>query len=64
MFSRINVQLIAEYLSWSPAVGILGARQVGKTTLAKAFARNPQTGIYLDLDSPQNQARLTRQCPF
>lgn len=55
---RINQAVTADFLSWSPAVGILGARQVGKTTLAKAFADNPQTGVYLDLDGPQAQARL------
>ena len=64
MFSRINQAVIAEFLSWSPAVGILGARQVGKTTLAKAFADNPETGIYLDLDSPQAQARLGNASAF
>ena len=64
MFSRINEQLIAEYLSWSPAVGILGARQVGKTTLAKAFANDPTIGVYLDLDSPQDQAKLSNASAF
>ena len=64
MFSRINEQLIAEYLSWSPAVGILGARQVGKTTLAKAFANDPTVGVYLDLDSPQDRAKLSNASAF
>jgi uncharacterized protein len=64
MFSRINEPLIADYLSWSPAVGILGARQVGKTTLAKSFASNPATGIYLDLDSPQGLAKLGNPSAF
>ena len=64
MFSRINEQLIADYLSWSPAVGILGVRQVGKTTLAKAFARNPQTGTYLDVDSPQDHGRVSNASAF
>ena len=64
MFSRINEQLIAKYLSWSPAVGILGARQVGKTTLAKVFASDSAVGIYLDLDSPQDQARLGNASAF
>lgn len=68
MFPRSNEQLIAEYLSWSPAVGILGARQVGKTTLAKSFttglANNPQTGVYLDLDNPQDQAKLGNASAF
>jgi uncharacterized protein len=58
MFERINQAVIADFLSWSPAVGILGPRQVGKTTLAKTFASNPETGIYLDLDSPQAIAML------
>jgi predicted AAA+ superfamily ATPase len=31
---RADIQLLAEKLSYSPAVAILGARQVGKTTLA------------------------------
>jgi hypothetical protein len=56
MFERINQAVIADFLSWSPAVGILGARQVGKTTLAKTFANDPEKGIYLDLDSPQAMA--------
>jgi uncharacterized protein len=64
MFSRVNEALIAEYLSWSPAVGILGARQVGKTTLAKSFASNPDMGIYLDLDSPQAMAKLGNPSAF
>ena len=64
MFSRINQSVIADYLSWSPAVGILGARQVGKTTLAKAFASNPETGVYLDLDSPQAMAKLANASAF
>ena len=64
MFSRINQAVIQDFLGWSPAVGILGARQVGKTTLAKAFADNPETGIYLDLDSPQAQARLGNASAF
>ena len=64
MFLRINQAVVADFLSWSPAVGILGARQVGKTTLAKAFARHPETGIYLDLDNPQALAKLANASAF
>ncbi len=64
MFERINQAVIADFLSWSPAVGILGARQVGKTTLAKAFASNLDTGVYLDLDSPQALAKLGNASAF
>ena len=64
MFTRINQAIIADFLSWSPAVGILGARQVGKTTLAKTFANDPETGVYLDLDSPQAMAKLSNASAF
>lgn len=41
------------------AVGVLGTRQVGKTTLAEEIAAtiNPEP-IYLDLESPADQAKL------
>ena len=64
MFSRINQSVIADFLGWSPAVGILGARQVGKTTLAKTFANDPEKGVYLDLDSPQAMAKLGNASAF
>jgi predicted AAA+ superfamily ATPase len=42
-----------------PAVGILGPRQVGKTTLAEDIAAtlNPKP-IYLDLENPSDQSKL------
>lgn len=48
---------------WTP-VALLGARQVGKATLARAIAgmdgsgeRRPrETGLYLDLESPAEQS--------
>lgn len=55
---------IAEQLEWSPAVGILGPRQVGKTTLAKSLATQPDKAIYLDLDTPQAMARLANPGAF
>lgn len=44
---------------WSKAVAILGARQVGKTTLAKQFAA-PQTGPvhFFDLEDPRHRRQL------
>jgi uncharacterized protein len=64
MFSRLSSSIVTDFLSWSPAVAILGARQVGKTTLAKTFAANPELGVYLDLDSPQAQAKLSNPSAF
>jgi predicted AAA+ superfamily ATPase len=44
MFHRLAAAKIADHLSWSPAVGILGPRQVGKTTLCWT-GRNPDDQI-------------------
>jgi uncharacterized protein len=42
-----------------PVVGIVGARQVGKTTLARTFAdRTRKKVIYYDLENPEDLARL------
>jgi hypothetical protein len=41
-----------------PIVGLVGARQVGKTTLARAVAHKMGTAVYLDLERPSDRARL------
>ena len=50
--------LLVEYLTIFPAVGIIGPRQVGKTTLAKAMAKN-QLIHYLDLESAADRQKLS-----
>ena len=64
MFDRLAANKIADHLSWSPAVGILGPRQVGKTTLAKTFATDPAKAVYLDLDTASARARLGNPSAF
>lgn len=64
MFHRLAATKIADHLSWSPAVGILGPRQVGKTTLAKTFAKDPTQAVYLDLDTASARARLENPQAF
>ena len=64
MFHRLALDKIREQLSWSPAVAILGARQIGKTTLAKLIAAEHPQSIYLDLESPQALARLEQADVF
>ena len=64
MFSRLSYTEIQEKLSWSPAVAILGARQVGKTTLAKNIAAKYPQSIYLDLENAQSLARLSQAAEF
>ncbi len=51
--------LLKELLAFFPAVGLLGPRQVGKTTLAKVIASAGNgKAIYLDLESARDRARL------
>jgi uncharacterized protein len=63
-FHRKAFAEIQEQLSWSPAVAILGARQIGKTTLAKQIAAQFPDSIYLDLESPQAIARIAQPALF
>lgn len=54
---KIKKQL--EYLlDKSPAVVLIGPRQVGKTTLALSIAKS-RKGVYLDLELPSNLAKVT-----
>lgn len=57
---RADIELLAEKLQYSPAVAILGARQVGKTTLALQAAKLLQKEyLYLDLESGLDLAKLS-----
>ncbi len=52
-------QTLKRLLSWSPVVAVLGARQVGKTTLVRAFVeRQSRRATIFDLESAQDLARL------
>lgn len=54
-----ELDLLQGLLKRHRVVGILGARQVGKTTLAGSLAaRLKQPVTYFDLESPADQARL------
>ncbi len=62
---------LQEHLTLFPAVALLGPRQVGKTTLARAIADSPGgaeapsgsvasvSGLYLDLENPAHIERLS-----
>jgi len=47
----------------TPAVALLGARQVGKTTLAHMIARDRKS-VYLDLESPEDLLKLSDPTAF
>lgn len=60
MIERLAKIEIEKLMSEFPAVGVLGPRQVGKTTLAfEIVDGTAPTPIYLDLESPSDQAKLT-----
>lgn len=60
MITRRLFDQLNEALHDFPVVGLLGPRQVGKTTLAAAVAdaMGPERTRYLDLESPAARARL------
>ncbi|WP_146684357.1 ATP-binding protein [Limihaloglobus sulfuriphilus] len=59
MISRRLENAIRKSLEFSPAVGIVGPRQSGKTTLARMIARNyGKPVIHLDLENPQDVIKL------
>ncbi|MGD8800986.1 MAG: AAA family ATPase, partial [Desulfobacterales bacterium] len=56
---RQEIDALRELLKRHPVVGIIGARQVGKTTLARFFVKEAhQKSSYFDLESPEDIARL------
>jgi uncharacterized protein len=59
IISRPNItSLMREALSKSPAVALLGPRQVGKTTLAKSLPSEIKDTLYLDLERSSDLRKL------
>lgn len=59
MIKRSALEQINRLLEEFPAVGLLGPRQVGKTTLAEEIAKSFRpVPAYLDLESPADLAKL------
>ena len=59
MIARLAAEEVALLMQEFPAVGLLGPRQIGKTTLGEHIALNFDSSIYLDLESPADLARLS-----
>ena len=57
MFDRFVTAEVQQALLTSPAVVLLGPRQVGKTTLALELSQ--ADGAYFDLESPEDRSRLS-----
>lgn len=59
MITRQTEAIVRQKLLQTPAVVLLGPRQVGKTTLAKQIASDwPGGAVYLDLERPADRLRL------
>lgn len=63
MIERRAAKQVREALERQAAVAIIGPRQVGKTTLALDIA-DQQTSVYLDLEAPEDRAKLADPALF
>jgi predicted AAA+ superfamily ATPase len=63
MLKRIITHKLEKAIKYSSAVALLGARQIGKTTLAHQVSKN-RAFIYLDLESPEDLLRLSDATSF
>lgn len=55
---------LRDYVGYFPVTAILGPRQCGKTTLAKAFMADHLEARYLDLERPSDLAKLSEPESF
>ena len=63
MLKRQITKKLQATIAQAPAVALLGARQVGKTTLAKTIAKTINS-IYLDLEAPGDLLKLSDPASF
>lgn len=59
MIDRILSPQLSDAIAHSPAVALLGPRQVGKTTLALEIGQR-YNALYLDLESEQDRSKLAQ----
>ncbi len=63
MLKRWITDKLQKNIAQVPAVALLGPRQVGKTTLAKAVAKGMDS-LYLDLEAPEDLLKLSDPTSF
>jgi len=63
-YRREKENIIKKHLDTFPCVALLGARQVGKSTLAKHILKDYKSSIYLDLEDPRDIAKLQEPLAF
>ena len=55
MITRLLKKEIKKYINRIPVIAIIGARQVGKTTLAKSLIQKDKETIFLDLEKSSDR---------
>ena len=63
MIDRRITKTVEDALSRQAAVGLIGPRQVGKTTLALQIAE-ARDALYLDLENPRDRNKLKNPLLF
>ncbi len=58
MIERRIFDFLQKKVGASPVVALLGPRQCGKSTLAKAYLRLIENGVYIDLERPSDLRKL------
>ena len=61
---RFQEPIIHNHLATFPAVALLGARQVGKSTIAKQILLSYPGSLYMDLEDPRDMAMLQDPLAF
>lgn len=61
---RSITQILNKHMENFPCVVLLGARQVGKSTLARAYIKSKSNALYLDLEDPVDVAKLAEPSSF
>jgi predicted AAA+ superfamily ATPase len=64
MINRLLKAELEDRLSFYPGVVLLGARQVGKSTLAQSLAATKSGAVFLDLELPADRAKLDNPSAF
>jgi len=63
MLKRYITAKLEQTIQNTPAVALLGARQIGKTTLAHTLAQS-RPSLYLDLEAPEDLVKLSDPASF
>jgi predicted AAA+ superfamily ATPase len=64
MLERSLASTVRKRLAQFPGVVLIGPRQVGKTTLARALAAERPDSVVLDLERPADRSRLAQPSAY